>query len=206
LNWSTFLATLAGGGFAIAGAIVGQVMTKRREFHLDEKRATRAAAAEVENRRREVIMSAAEYAQSLDARLKATEDEITHHAAPGPDVIHRDLLTARIRTLGVPLVQSAWMVLRVAEDWYEGARAMGDDYDVVRPFDKPFIYHGQFYMIGSHAAVEAVMFAATATLDEASDDRDRFAAASIALSLAVGEAFEKVQNADPKQHRKVCRT
>jgi hypothetical protein len=208
LNWSTFLATLVGGGFAIAGAVVAQLMTKKREFELDKKRADRARADEAAKRRREVITSAAEYAQNLDAQLGSAEDEYIHLAANRPDVVHRDLLTARIRTLNTPIVQAAWTSMRTAEDWYDADVALGN-FNYNPGFEKAYINSSEFFMIAGHAGVEAVMFAATATLAEGRDvsnisdlaDTTRLMSASQTLSREVGDAFARVRGSQMRDQR-----
>jgi hypothetical protein len=216
LNWSTFLATLVaaltGGGFAIAGAVVAQRMTKQREFQLDEKRADRVRADEAAKRRREVITSAAEYAQNLDAQLESAENEHVQLRATGADVVHRDLLTARIRTLNMPLMQPAWLSMRVAEDWFDAEISLGN-VSHTPGFNKAFIDSHEFFMIAAHAGIEAVMFAATAELAEGRDVANlsdlaittRLMAASQTLTREVNDAFADVRGSDVQNRRQVER-
>jgi hypothetical protein len=197
VNWSTFLAALAGGAFALAGAVVGQLMTKRREFELDEKRAARVRADEVAERRRQVILSAAEYAQSYETRVSDLEDEYASTNSSRPDVVHRDLLTARVRTLGDPLMMTTWSALIVTELWVDSEMAYGN-FEVTRGTDKAWLSRNAFYMRAAHAAVEAVMYAATSSLgeDHDNDETARFATSALLLSNEVTDAFQQVQQAE----------
>jgi hypothetical protein len=188
-DWIPFLSTLAGGLLTFLGGWTAQWLTKRREFALDERRAARARADTAAERSRQLILDVAQYTQAYESLVARMEDQWSSAPVPRPDeLMHRDLLTARVRTGNHPLLLTAWTALTRTEDCIDSYWTLGNfrnDGDG----GHTWIDESEFFMIGAHVAVEAVVFAATAELGP-EQDRAVFAGPAIALAAAVHQAFD----------------
>jgi hypothetical protein len=159
-------------------------MTKTREFALDERRAARVRADAAADRTRQLILDVAQYAQAYESRVTQMEDELRSDPIRHPDgLVHRDLLTARIRTGNHPLLLTAWTALTWTEDYIDSVWSLGN-FEHSDDGRHTWIGGGNFFMIGAHVAVEAVMFAATAEIGSELDQAV-FAGPAIALAAAV---------------------
>ncbi len=193
-NWVPFLSALAGGGFALAGAVIGQLMTKRREFVLDERRAARVRADAAADRNRELFLQVAEYAQNYESKLEVYEDGVTASVVSTPaELVHRDLLNARVRTLNHPQLRVAWDALILADGYVNSVWRNGN-FDVHPDTGNSYIDSDEFYMLASHIAVEAVVLAATAALGP-EQDAQLFNGPVTALAGQVQQAFDEVHAA-----------
>jgi hypothetical protein len=163
-EWVPFFSALAGGIFALGGAFLAQWMTKAREFRLDAMRAARVRQDKLEDANRKLFSELAEYAQHFDSTLNWwQEDYAKSSAGASPELVHRDLLTARLRTLNYPLVSRAWSALMRADDYLRSHVDYGN-FDHSPHTNVAYIKADEWFMIGGHVAVEAVMLTVTAAL------------------------------------------
>ncbi len=163
-DWIPFISALAGGFFALCGAFLAQWMTKTREFRLDATRAARVRQDKLEDANRKLFSELAEYAQHFDSTLNWWEEDYAKPSSVAPpELVHRDLLTARLRTLNYPLVSRAWSSLTRADDYLRSYADYGN-FDHSPHTNVMYIKTDTWFMIGGHVAVEAVMLTVTAAL------------------------------------------
>jgi hypothetical protein len=161
-------------------------MTKSRELTLDDRKAARARAEAVEDRRRQLIIDVAQYAQTYETMVTHMESRWSTASKRPDGLVHRDLLTARIRTGNHPLLLMAWQMLVRAEECIEDVWNLGNfEHDGT----STWINDDEFFMVGAHVAVEAVMFAATAEMGS-EEDMAKFAGPAIALTSTAQQVFD----------------
>jgi hypothetical protein len=115
------------------------------------------------------------------------------------DTVHRDLLTARLRTLNHPLMMQAWNALVLAEGYVQSTIDLGE-FDFDQASGRAMLDSDEFFMIGGHVAVEAVTLAATAMLGP--DEYLRlFGPLASALTAQVEASFTYVRSSDAPSRR-----
>jgi len=143
---------------------------------------------------RKLFLEVAEFAQNFDSRLTAWEDRYARGGYSAAETVHRDLLTARPRTLNSPLMMQAWNALVLTDDYVQSCVDLGN-FEIDPDGDRTWIDMGEYFMIGGHVAVEAVMLAATAALGP-KDDLPLFGPLASTLAAQVRASYASVHDAD----------
>ncbi|GGJ88970.1 hypothetical protein GCM10010123_18190 [Pilimelia anulata] len=127
---------LASGVLGIMGALAGTALAQRsarhredrrwaRERELDGVRYERERLERRRERRTDLYVDLAEFAQTEQSRLTAATDEYSSRHVGPPELQHPDRLAARVKLYAAPQVHERWTALvramdRVRWAWREG--------------------------------------------------------------------------------------
>lgn len=109
------LTTVIGAMAALGGVVLTQLMTSRREERRDDQRHRREQDEKRAEQVRQVLLEVAAYAHHMLAVVDRLADPLRESSPKPPELVHQDLLTARVRVYAPAGLTNVWLRLVTAQ-------------------------------------------------------------------------------------------